>query len=213
MSAVKLNQQHLSIAEYLAFEEKSEVKYEYENGHVFAMAGGTPNHGAIAANMSGALKNALKAKGKRCRVWGSDLKVHIEKYNSFVYPDGMVVCGELEMKGKDAIQNPLLIVEVLSESTAAYDRGKKFRKYISLPSLVEYILIDEKPPLVHAYSRKIEEDTKRKDWSMRFALGLEESIYLSSIDCEIPLADIYEYVDFPENQGIQQEFQFSEESK
>jgi len=205
MSAVKLKQQYLSIEEYLAFEEISEVKHEYENGQIFAMSGGTPNHAFIGSSTVSALRNALKAKGSKCRVSGSELKIHIEKYNSFVYSDGMVVCGELEMKGKGAIKNPLLIIEVLSDSTAVYDRGKKFRKYISLSSLVEYVLIDQKQPLVHAYSRKVEEETGRKDWSMRFALGLEESIYLSSIDCEIALADIYEYVDFPEGQGIQGE--------
>ncbi len=205
MSAVKLNQKNWSVEEYLVFEAKSEVKHEYENGQIFAMAGGTPNHGAIATNMSSALKNALRAKGKKCRVWSSDLKVHIEKYSSFVYPDAMVVCGELEMKGTDAIQNPLLIVEVLSSSTASYDKGAKFRKYISLSSFMEYVLIEQNQPLVHAYSRQVEEETGRKDWSMRFALGLEESIYLKSIDCEIALTDIYEYIDFPERQGIQGE--------
>ncbi len=205
MVAKKLNQAYLSIEEYLAFEEKSEVKHEYEDGQIFAMAGGTPEHGFIAANMSSSLKNALKAKGKKCRVSGSDLKIHIEKYNSFVFPDGMVICGELEMKGKDAIKNPMLIVEVLSESTASYDRGKKFKKYISLPSFVEYVLIEQDQPVVHAYYRKTEEGTGRKDWTMRFAYSLEERIYLESIDCEIALADIYEYVDFPEGQGIQGE--------
>lgn len=205
MSAVKLKQKHWSIEEYLAFEEKAEGKHEYEKGQIFAIAGGTPDHGFIAANMASALKGVLKSKGKKCRVSGSDIKVYIEKYDSFVYPDAMIVCGELEMKGKDAIQNPLLIVEVLSDGTASYDRDKKFKKYISLPSFVEYVLTEQDQPVVHAYSRQVEEGTGRKDWSMRFALGLEESIYLKSIDCEIALADIYEYIDFPEGQGIQGE--------
>lgn len=205
MAAVKLNQKYLSIEEYLALEADSEVKHEYENGRVFAMAGGSPNHSFIAGSTVAALRNGLKAKGSKCKVSGSDLKVQIEKYNSFVYPDAMVICGELEMFGADAIKNPLLIVEVLSDSTASYDRGKKFRKYISLSSLVEYVLIDQNQPLVHAFSRKSEEETGRVDWTMQFALGLEESIYLSSIDCEIALADIYEYIDFPEGQGFQGE--------
>lgn len=212
MVAKKLTQVYLSIEEYLAFEAEATEKHEYEDGQIFAMSGGTPNHAFIGSSTVSALRNALKAKGSKCKVSGSELKIHIEKYNSFVYPDAMVICGELEMHGNDSIKNPLLIIEVLSDSTEAYDRGKKFRKYISLSSLVEYVLIDQKQPLVHAYSRKVEENTGRKDWSMRFALGLEESIYLSSIDCEIALADIYEYVDFPEGQGIQQEFPFSEES-
>ncbi|MEZ4888004.1 MAG: Uma2 family endonuclease [Chitinophagales bacterium] len=205
MSAVKLKEQYISIEEYLAFEEKSEAKHEYENGQIFAMSGGTPNHAFIGSSTVSALRNALKAKGSKCRVSGSELKIHIEKYNSFVYPDAMVICGELEMKGKDAIKNPLLIIEVLSESTASYDRGKKFKKYISLPSFVEYVLIEQDQPVVHAYHRKTEQGTGRKDWTMRFAYGLEEKIYLESIDCEIALADIYEYVDFPEGQGIQGE--------
>lgn len=205
MSAVQLEQQNFTIEEYLAFEAKSAIKHEYENGQVFAMSGGTPNYAFIGGSTVAALRNALKAKGSKCRVSGSELKVHIEKYNSFVYPDGMVVCGELEMKGKDAIKNPLLIVEVLSESTASYDRGKKFKKYISLPSFAEYVLIDQSQPVVHAYFREVEEGTGRKDWTMRFAYSLEESIYLESIDCEITLADIYEYIDFPERQGIQGE--------
>lgn len=205
MSAVKLKQEHFTIEEYLVLEEKSEQKYEYENGQVFAMARGTPEHGFICNSIGSALRNVLKAKGSKCKVSGSELKIQIEKYNSFVYPDAMVVCGELEMKGKDAIKNPLLVVEVLSEGTASYDRGKKFKKYISLPSFVEYILIDQSQPVVHAYFREVEEDTGRKDWKMRFAYGLEEKIYLESIDCEITLADIYEYVDFSEDQGIQGE--------
>ena len=205
MSAVKLDQQHLSVEEYLVFEAEAKEKHEYEDGQIFAMAGGTPEHGAIAINVNSAIKNELKTKGKRCRVWGSDLKVHIEKYSSFVYPDGMVICGELEMKGKDAVKNPLLIVEVLSDSTAPYDRGKKFKKYISLPSFVEYVLIEQNQPVVHVYYRNVESKTGRKDWTMRFAYGLEDKVYLESIDCEITLADIYEYVNFPEEQGVQGE--------
>ncbi|MGB0931411.1 MAG: Uma2 family endonuclease [Chitinophagales bacterium] len=205
MSAVKLKQQNFTIEEYLAFEEKSAIKHEYENGQIFAMSGGTPEHGFICNSIGAALRNALKAKESKCKVSGSELKIQIEKYNSFVYPDAMVVCGKLEMKGKDAIKNPLLVVEVLSEGTASYDRGKKFKKYISLPSFVEYVLIEQNQPVVHAYHRKMEDGTGRKDWTMRFAHSLEEKIYLESIDCEIALADIYEYVDFPEDQGIQGE--------
>ena len=91
MSAAKLEQQNFTIEEYLAFEAKSAIKHEYENGQVFAMSGGTPNHAFIGGSTVAALRNALKAKGSKCRVSGSELKVHIEKYNSFVYPDGMLV--------------------------------------------------------------------------------------------------------------------------
>jgi Uma2 family endonuclease len=179
---------HYSIDEYLKLEEVAEIKSEYEAGKIMAMSGGTLNHGIIGNNINTALNNNLKAIGLDCIAINGDVRIWIEQANSFVYPDAMVICGSIEKseKDKNAVINPILIVEVLSNSTGSYDRGDKFHKYCSLPSFKEYVLIDQNKPVIDVLYK---EDSRY--WKMTTSIGLEKSITLHSLNCIIELADIY----------------------
>ncbi len=183
----------------LALEEKSEGKHEYHDGFVWVMASGSPNHNNICGNVYASLASILQNKKENCRPFMSDLKVYIESADRGVYPDAMVTCGELEFYGnrKDVIVNPKLIVEVLSPSTASFDRGAKFRFYKSLPSFREYILVHQDQPFVEGYYWE-----DREFWHISHAIGLEENIQIHSIDAEISLKDIYTFIQFS-NSGTQ----------
>ncbi|MGB0930778.1 MAG: Uma2 family endonuclease [Chitinophagales bacterium] len=189
----ELTSEKISFLEYLELEEKSEGKHEYHGGFVWAMAGGTPNHSTISGNIYASLANVLRNKDGKCRPFNSDLKIYIEAYNRGVYPDAMVVCGEFEyhLNRKDILTNPKLIIEVLSPSIAAFDRGYKFRFYKSLSSFREYILIHQDQPFVEGYYWE-----DRELWRISHAIGLEENIQIHSIDAEISLKDIYAFIEF-----------------
>lgn len=177
---------YISIPDYLALEEQSEEKHEYEAGQIKAMSGGTINHGLIGTNITNALYNSLNNSG--CMALNGDIRVWIESASSFVYPDAMVVCGEIETAKPDehSIINPTTVIEILSEYTEAYDRGDKLHKYALLPSLKEYILIDQTKPVVDTFYRKVP-----GYWEVRPIIGLDKSIYLSSIGRSINMEDIY----------------------
>ncbi len=178
-----------SVSEYLALEEVSEVKNEYEAGRIMAMSGGTLNHGIIGNNINTELNNSLKKNELKCIAINGDVRIWIEKARSFVYPDAMVICGEIETYERDnhSVLNPMLIVEVLSKSTESYDRGDKFHKYCSLPSFKEYVLIDQNKPVIDVLYK---EDSSY--WKMTTSIGLDKSIILHSINVEIKLSDIYQ---------------------
>ncbi|MEL6941406.1 MAG: Uma2 family endonuclease [Bacteroidota bacterium] len=181
-------QQYYSISEYLAFEENSTERYEYENGIIRAMSGGTINHSTLGTNITTILNNGVQTKGKNCRPFNSDLKIRIEKNNSFVYPDAMLICGDIETSEQDSnsVTNPVLIVEVLSKSTERYDRSDKFRKYCSLASFKEYVLIDQYRPIVDILYK---EDASY--WKMISAIGLDASFYLHTLDLVVKMEDLY----------------------
>ena len=177
---------------YIELEAGSETKYEYYDGYIHAMAGGSPEHGEIAVNVSTALKNALKAAGKPCKPLSSDVKVAINRANRRFYPDVSVVCGPVERDKKEpkAITNPLLVVEVLSESTESLDRGEKFRAYRQLESLREYVLVSQDKVLVEVFSR-----TPDGSWNIQTAIGLDQEISLPALDIRINTTDLYEGVE------------------
>jgi len=143
----------MSYAEYLAAEATSEVRHEFLNGEVWAMAGGTPEHAALAAAVIGELRAALR--GKPCRVYTSDARVRVASTGLSTYPDVAVVCGDLETApdDPDAITNPVLLVEVLSDATEAYDRGVKAAHYRQIAALKEYVLVSQAEALVEVYRR------------------------------------------------------------
>lgn len=143
----------MSRADYVAVEKGASERHEFLGGAVYAMAGGTPEHGALAAAVMGELRSALA--GKPCRVYSSDVRVSIRPTGLATYPDASVVCGRLETdpEDPDAITNPLLVVEVLSDSTEAYDRGAKAAHYRRLPSLREYVLLSQDEPHIEIYRR------------------------------------------------------------
>ncbi len=188
MDALKLN--GLSIAEYLQIEVQTDTKYEFHDGSIYAMAGGTVEHGLICGNVFGELRAELRKNKKKCTVLNSEIKLHIESQNRFLYPDAMVVCGELEKSEteKNSIINPVVIIEVLSKSSASYDRGDKFYYYRQIPSLREYILIDQEKVLVELFKRE------GKLWHIKRIEGLSHLLEIENLGVQIPLSIVYEGV-------------------
>ena len=186
--------QKISIEEYLALETANDTKYEYHNGQVYALAGGSINHALICGNVYTELRRGLKEKDSNCRTFNSELRLYIQSKNSFVYPGAMVVCGayELAENEKNSITNPTLIVEVLSKSTAGYDRGDKFNFYRQIPTLQEYVLIEQEKPGVDVYYKKEGTDL----WSIKSYDDLNEKISFQSLDVSVKLSDLYEDVKF-----------------
>lgn len=177
--------------EYLAMEEKADHKSEYFQGKVFALAGGSLNHNLIVGNIHAELKSALK--GKPCRVLMSDMRLLVKQNGLYTYPDVMVVCGQVEfLEGRDdTITNPLVIVEVLSPSTHHYDRVKKFALYKQLDSLREYLLVDSEQ--VHVtLLRRLESGV----WTIEMYDARDAVVRLESLGCEIPVAAMYEQIEF-----------------
>jgi Uma2 family endonuclease len=146
----------MSYADYLLRECSSPERHEFLRGEVYAMAGGSPEHGALAAAWIGELRVALG--GKPCRAFTSDVRVRIRETGLTTYPDVSVVCGRLETDSEDpdAIVNPVLLIEVLSDSSEAYDRGAKAAHYRRIQSLREYVLVSQSEPLVEVYRRNAE---------------------------------------------------------
>lgn len=180
---------YLSPEEYLAVERRAEFKSEYVDGIMYAMAGGSERHNLIAANVIISLGTRLR--NRPCRVYPSDLKVRVPNSARFFYPDVSVVCGEVKFADdeRDVILNPVLVAEVLSESTAAYDRGKKFLSYQQIDALQEYLLISQDEFIVEHYVRR-----DNDAWLYTKAAGLEASIVLPSLACEVALSEIYDKV-------------------
>jgi Uma2 family endonuclease len=190
MEAQKLS--NLSYSDYLNIEETTGIKHEYHNGAIVAMSGGTIEHSLISGNIFALLKNELKKKKQRCKPLNSDAKLHIEASNKFLYPDVMVVCGEFEKPKNEvsSINNPIVIIEVLSKSTESYDRGDKFYFYRQIPSLQEYILIDQ-------YKAMVDLHIKKSDlWEIKRIEGITQSIEIAALDIHLDFKDIYEDVDF-----------------
>ncbi len=174
--------------EYLVLEEKAEYRSEYDDGLIVAMAGATVNHNRIVRNTDRAFGRKLSAS---CESFTSELKVWVNNHRKFYYPDVLVICGELEFyqKREDTITNPILIVEVLSDSTEAKDRGEKFGVYQMLESLQEYVLISQD-------KAKVEQFLKQTDgsWKYQATIGSKSKIKLDSIGIELTLEEIYQQV-------------------
>lgn len=181
----------ISIEEYLTIEEESEVKHEYFQGELFAMAGGTVSHNRIVRNTLTAIDVFLEEK--ECEVFPSDLKVHNEINTLFTYPDLSIVCGKLAYWNtrSDVITNPVVLIEVLSKKTQNYDRGQKFRLYRSIPSLKEYILISSLEMLVEHYTKQ-----STGFWTFREITNAEEEVKIESIGLACPVKTLYRGVNF-----------------
>jgi len=186
----------LSPQEYLAREREAETKSEYYDGETFAMAGGSEEHSLIAVNVAGALNFQLA--DRPCKVYNSDMRVRVEEDGPYAYPDVSVVCGEAEFADaeRDVLLNPMVIIEVLSPTTEAWDRGGKFQRYQQMAALQEYVLIAQDQPRVERYERQGDEQ-----WLLTVTTGLNGVLSLRSIGCELGLADIYRKVAFPEDAG------------
>jgi Uma2 family endonuclease len=180
--------------EYLARERDAADRHEYYHGEVFAMSGGTPDHSLIISNVNGELRARLK--GKPCRVYDSNLRIRIPRTTLYTYPDVSVICGDRQFDPLDTrretVTNPTLIVEVLSPSTEAWDRGGKFQNYRQIESLREYVMVASDKPLVETYLRQ-QEGT----WVLNAIGGLEARARLVSLGVELDLAEVYSGVQFP----------------
>lgn len=179
---------YLSPEEYLSMERRAEFKSEYVDGVAYAMAGGSERHNLITANIIIAL--GVQLRDRPCRVYPSDLKVRLPNSKRFFYPDVSVVCGETQFadEERDVILNPVLIVEVLSDSTEAFDRGRKFSSYQQIESLREYLLVSQSEFVAEHYLRQ--ED----GWFYTRAAGTDAALGLPALNCRIALSDLYSKV-------------------
>jgi Uma2 family endonuclease len=179
----------LTPEEYLEIEREAETRSEYLDGEMFAMTGGSYFHNVILGNLVGELRQKLK--GRSGTVCPNDQRVRVPETGLYTYPDIVVICGDpvFEDEGVDTLLNPLLIVEVLSPTTEAYDRGKKFEGYRTIPTLAEYVLVSQHKPLIEQYLRQ-----DGQHWLLTATSGRERSVSLSSIRCELELAEIYDKV-------------------
>jgi Uma2 family endonuclease len=180
-------QQRHTPEEYLALERQAQCKSEYYAGEIFAMAGASRWHNLIVTNVLREL--SLQLKGRPCTTYPSDMRVKVSPTGLYTYPDVTVVCGEAQFEDhqQDTLLNPTLIVEVLSESTEAHDRGGKFAHYRKLPSLMEYVLIAQTKPHIEHYVRQPD-----NRWLLAEADRLADTIHLPSIDCHLALAEVYD---------------------
>ena len=190
MIAVKDKFPKLTPEEYFVWEEQQLLRHEYLNGEIYAMSGGTQNHGRIASNIIFIVKGHLRGGG--CQVGNSDCRVNIVETKDYVYPDVSVTCDERDRTAIQAIQYPCLIVEVLSPSTASYDRGDKFRLYRRNPSLQDYVLVDAEKIAIDLYRKN-----DRGNWEI-FNYQSGDNIELRSIELSFPIESVYEDIVFEE---------------
>jgi Uma2 family endonuclease len=178
---------HYTSEEYLALEIASDLRSEYRDGEIVTMTGGTPAHNQIISALNALLWFGLR--GKPYSLFVADQRLWIPDCNLYTYPDGMVIKNPVELQPgrKDTVTNPLLMVEVLSDSTQDYDRGKKFAAYQTLPTFEEYLLVDQSQVQVEHYVKQLD-----KKWLFTEYNSTDARISLVSISLEIALADIYE---------------------
>ena len=181
----------LTEAEYLEIERAAEFKSEFFDGEMFAMAGGTPQHSLIATNLAAEFQNRLK--NHACTAYNTDLRIKVEATGLLTYPDLSVICGPLQFAEgtDDTVMNPTVLVEVLSNSTEAYDRGRKFEHYRQIPTLQEYLLVSQLEP-------RIEQFVRQSDgrWLLNEAAGMQKKLELPSLKITIALSEIFAKVNF-----------------
>lgn len=185
---------HFTPDEYRAMEETATERHEYCNGEIIVMPGGSEVHSAIASNILIYLGFLLRDTD--FRFYNSDLRIWIPDFNHGTYADVLVINGEPEFHDHrtDEIINPLLIIEVLSPSTQGYDRGDKFRKYRSLASFCEYVLVSQTEPYIEHYYKQ--EDQNHNRWQLQVYDQIDQAVFLHSLNVEIPMEEIYRRIKF-----------------
>lgn len=184
-----------TLEEYLELDPESEEKIEFWDGYVFTLAGASANHNRIQRNVMFALQ--LKLRGRKCEVFPSARRVKVPAYPPYRYPDLSALCGEtkIEKLGKqDLLVNPQVMVEILSDSTADFDRDDKFTYYKSIESFTEYILIAQHRAKVTQFIKKSDNSRLQHEFT-----ELDDVFHLDALDCEMSLNEIYEDVEFPKN--------------
>ncbi|AFY37859.1 protein of unknown function DUF820 [[Leptolyngbya] sp. PCC 7376] len=188
MIALSSNQP-LTPEEYLEFEKTSEIRHEYIDGEIYAMAGGTGNHNIICTNLLILLRSKLGDSS--CRTYISDMKVNVNESKRFFHPDLVVTCDKTDDPKLSYINFPRVIIEVLSPSTESFDRGSKFGFYRSIPSLQEYILVNADRHLIECFRRQ-----KQDIWLLQTYEGSEAITHIEALDINAPLSEVYATVDF-----------------
>ncbi|MBF0235632.1 MAG: Uma2 family endonuclease [Desulfamplus sp.] len=192
MNAQALKKSTMTPEEYLDFEKTSEDRHEYFNGEIFAMVGASLNHNRISRNIARRIENQLE--GSSCESFSNDLRVKIQQIDKYTYPDVVIVCGNIELEksgGMETLLNPVVIIEILSDSTELYDRGTKFHHYRLIPSLQEYILVSQHSCLVEKYVKSDEEQ-----WIYTSYEQMDKIMAIESVKCELILSDIYYRVEW-----------------
>jgi len=187
-----------TISDYLNRERDSLEKHEYRDGEILAMSGGSARHSLISANVIRELGNRLK--GKPCRVYDSNLRIRIPRSVLYTYPDASVVCDAPQVDPDDPLKetviNPTVVVEILSPSTEAYDRGEKFGRYRQLDSLKQYVLVSQSMPRIELFLRHGD-----GAWLFTAFSGVEATADLASLRITLALSEVYAGVDFSEELG------------
>ena len=189
--AVIYGRKHFSIREYLEMENAATEKHEYYEGEIFAMSGAKMPHNEISSNLMTSL--GPKLKGKNCKPYNSDVRIHIESNTLFTYPDISIICGEIMTLNNDDLNvlNPTVIIEILSPSTKNYDRGEKFKLYRDIPTLKEYVLVDSES--IHVEVFRLNET---RHWELEEYKSISDAIAMKAIDETILLSDVYDGVKF-----------------
>ncbi len=181
----------MSLEEYFEFDKNAEGNFEYFDGEIFEMSGVSPNHARIEHRLGRLFSEAADKKG--CEVFPANLRIKVPALPTYRYPDLSVVCGEAvfqEISGLECLVNPILIVEVLSESTESYDQGEKFRLYKSIESFREYLLVAQNSPNVTHYQKHNERFWLHSDYTMG------ESLQISMLDFELLVDEVYQGIVF-----------------
>ncbi len=184
--------------EYLALEEKAPVKSEYFQGRIYQMTGASFKHNVITANLSGLLYQSLNRN--TCQHFIGDMRLLVKTNGLYTYPDVMVVCGPVDLAAGplETLTNPLLIIEVLSDSTAEYDRTDKFELYKGLESLQNYVLVDQHRAYIQVF-RRLENEPRL--WALESFSGLESQAYFPALELRLDLADIYNRVEWSKTEA------------
>jgi Uma2 family endonuclease len=198
--AIRKSELLYTIEEYLAMERRAEERHEYLDGYIISMSGESDAHGEISANLAVLIGSQLR--GTPCRMRIKDTKVRSgpaprpgSKKGLFSYPDFVVICGERQFhdEHRDVVLNPTVIIEVLSESTESFDRGEKFQRYrMWSPTLSDYLLVSQARPVIEHFIRQTD-----GGWTSYLYAGLEQKLFIKSLNCELRLSDVYERVVFP----------------
>lgn len=184
--------QHWTEADYLKFDRSSEDRFEFIDGDIVAMSGGSERHSHIIGNTFATLFQQIR--GRPCRAYASDMRVRVIPGRHYAYPDVVIVCGSIRLVNDghgDTLANPTVIIEVLSPSTEAFDRGKKFTRYREIESLQEYVLIAQDHMQIERFVRQPD-----NQWLLADVQAADGSVKLTSIDCVLTAADVYENVQF-----------------
>ncbi|HRI58060.1 MAG TPA: Uma2 family endonuclease [Anaerolineae bacterium] len=192
--------------EYIENERRSEFRSEYLAGEIYAMSGATRKHNVIVRNISRRLDP--QRDGQACELYTNDMRVEVSTTGLYTYPDVVIVCGQPRFKdaNEDTLLNPTVLIEVLSSSTASYDRGEKFEHYGALPSLTDYLLVSQDRAAIEQRVRT------EHEWQLTFHYGLEAVVPLPAVGCELRLADVYEGILFADPKAARGSFRVIRET-